>query len=211
MRARSLAILLAVLVACGGSRGAAVGNQPGADDASDPTTTIEQLAAASTASDGRALAAVAHPAHGLTLWFAPGAGYAIFAHAPPGSTKSPRELAAGAEDPSGYWQEHYWEHVRRAIADGLTKLDRDPADPYADVYGTCADEVDPSTFRAYLVSGRDDRLLHEADLAGDGTADEATLLRDLTVFHAWGFSAYLARHEGGWRVVHVVVTDPCSA
>jgi hypothetical protein len=209
----SIAIVLG-LAACGGGKGGpAVTNQPGAGKSDDPVAALEALARAIDADDGKALAALAHPTHGITLWFTPGAGYAVFARVEPTGAAPPSTIGTGGDDEDGrsYWKEHYWPSVKRHVAEGIAVLDREPADPNAEIYGTCDEDEEAPTVRAYLVSGRDDQLLHDADLSTDGNTDPATVIRDLTVFHHWAFSVYLARLDGQWRIVHVLIPEPCSA
>jgi hypothetical protein len=210
------ALLVFALIGCGDRRPAAgLGNTAPAEPGADPVTVLARLAQAIDADDGVALAALVHPARGVRLWFTPGAGYAVLATLAPGDTRPPsaRLAAARDQDPTGYWITSYWPSVRAGIRDGLPRLDRDPADPWAPIYGTCEEDGGPGPprYRAYLVGGVDDANLQAFDLAGAGEVDPAEVQRDLVRFHHWGLEAYLARHEGTWWLVHLVVVDVCSA
>lgn len=208
-RLACLALILA-LAACGGSRTATtVDNRGSSSAAADPVVALEALARAIETDDGVAFASLVDPG-GLTIWYTPGAGYAVFDTVAPGDTAKPSAHDGPDLEVAAYWREEYWRAAARAIRDGLTHLDRDPADPSAPIYGTCAEE-EVAELRAYLAGGRDDSGLRSMDLGGDGEVDPAAVRRDLTVFHTWGFAVYLARSAGGWRAVHLVMTDPCSA
>lgn len=211
MQLRALALALVVAAGCGGSPAPrAVGNQATAAAATEPEAVLAALADAIERDDGAALAALVDPVHGLTLWYTPGAGYAVFETIAVGDATAPsRRVHAGLDDTPEAWNEYAWTAVRTGITEGLTKLDRDPADPHAAIYGDCGDEDQP--VRAYLVHGRDDRALFASDLSGDGEVDEAAISTDLAVFNNWGFTAYLRHHDGRWYLRHLVVQDVCSA
>ena len=89
------------------------------------------------------------------------------------------------------------------------KLDRDPADPDAPIYGDCGNEEAP--VRAYLVHGQNDRDLRSMDLGDDGEVTDAEVIGDLAVFNHWGLRAYLRSTPSGWRLTHLTLQEVCSA
>jgi hypothetical protein len=206
-----LALLLALAAtACGGNQSAAtVDNRNTAASADDPVATLEALAKAVDADDGAAFAALVDPIHGLTLWHTPGAGYAVLDVVKPGDTAAPSTHVGDGTAPHG--AAHYWPGVTFGLGSALARLDRDPANPDDPIYGTCDDDGAPRAYRSYLATGRDDGDLRSMDLGGDGNVAPESVVRDLVQLRGWGFSAYLVRRDGGWRVLHLLVSEPCSA
>ena len=213
LRPLLLSLALATIAACGGKAGpSTIDNRPtpAAADA-DPVAALEALVRAIDADDGAALAALGDPPDGITLWYTPGAGYAVYDIVKPDDPTPPSKQIGNRDTvASEYWGSNYWPTIARSIRDGLGRLDRDPANPNDAIYGTCADE-EQQDLRAYLSRGNSDENLHSMDLGGDGEVPPERIRRELVRFHTWGFSAYLAERDGRWRIVHLVVTDPCSA
>src|SRR5262245_15299537 len=119
------------LAACGGKTGpASVDNRTTTAGADDPVVALEAFAKAIETDDGAAFAALVDPTDGLTLWFTPGAGYAIFETVKPGDTTPPSKHTGADPDREGvYNYRDYVAVAARAIRDGVTKLDREPANP----------------------------------------------------------------------------------
>lgn len=210
MRLTHLLYVLALALApagCGGSRA-----HPAADrgvTAAGPEAVLAAFADAIRRDDGAALAAVVDPDHGLTLWYTPGAGYAAFETIAASDVRPPSQhVRAGVEDSAAAWAEYDWKGVVRHLDDGLAKLDHDPADPMAPIYGDCGDMDAP--VRAYLRGGQSDRDLRAGDLGGDGEVADDEVVANLTELNMWGLRVYLRSTAGGWRVVHVVAYEPCS-
>lgn len=211
MHLRTLVCALGLaLTACGGTTARApIGNQAAATTA-DPEQVLAAFADALTKDDGAAVAALIDPDHGLRLWFTPGAGYAVYATIAPGDRAAPStRVRPEDEGAPESWSTYPWQAVAQHITEGLAKLDRDPADPRAPIYGDCGDEDAP--VRAYLVHGQSDRDLLSFDLGGSGEVADADVLTDLAVFELWGTRIYLRATPAGWRLVHVALQEVCSA
>ena len=211
MNVRALAVALAVsLAACGGKGSPTVVGNHASASASEPEAVVAAFAEALRRDDGAALAALVDPEHGLTLWYTPGAGYARFDTIAAGDTTAPsKHVHEGVEDSAERWASYPWKDVVRSITDGLAKLDRDPADPDAPIYGDCGNEEAP--VRAYLVHGQNDRDLRSMDLGDDGEVTDAEAIGDLAVFNHWGLRAYLRSTPSGWRLTHLTLQEVCSA
>ena len=198
------------LAACGGHAGTATPANHGGATATEPEAVLAAFADALVRDDGAAMAGLVDPDHGVTLWYTPGAGVAAFATIAASDTAAPSShTVPTSDDRPEQWGSYPWQDVATAITAGLAKLDRDPADRAAPIYGDCGDMEAP--VRAYLAHGLDDRWLHESDLGGDGEVDDAAVLTGLAEFNLWGTSVFLRQTAAGWRVVHVVVQDVCSA
>ncbi|MBK9035355.1 MAG: hypothetical protein IPL61_29555 [Myxococcales bacterium] len=212
MQLRALALALIAATACGGGHAPRAVSNESADPAAaaEPEAVLAALADAIAQDDGAALAALVDPDHGLTLWYTPGAGHAVFETITAGDVVAPsRRVHPGLDDTPEAWSQYAWSAVRASVTAGLAKLDRDPLDPRAAIYGDCGDMDQP--VRAYLIHDQDDRSLFAGDLSGDGEVDEAAISTDLAVFNNWGFTAYLRQHAGRWYLRHLVVQDVCSA
>lgn len=209
LRAAIVATTLA-LAACGGRAAATAPANHGVAAAAEPEAVLTAFADALVRDDGAAMAGLVDPDHGVTLWYTPGAGVAAFATIAATDTAAPSShTVPTSDDRPEVWGSYPWTNVAAAITEGLGKLDRDPADRAAPIYGDCGDMEAP--VRAYLAHGLDDRWLHESDLGGDGEVDDAAVLTGLAEFNLWGTSVFLRQTAAGWRVVHVVVQDVCSA
>ena len=217
MRRLLLASVLA-LAACGGARTPAPnhtiegGGGAAAADMNDPVVVLEALAVAAKTDEGAALDALVHPTLGMWLWDQPGATVSpsLQLKAAGGGTPTSRLAPSGMND---YWKENYWKHVAGGLDAGLTRLDREPADRYAPIYGDCgADDTTGGTdLRAWLVMKDefDDTyalILEDAQLQLDPRMTGA-----LVHYRSWGLDVWLAQDQGRLWVAHVMVWTPCDA
>lgn len=212
MLLRTLAFAIAVsLAACGGKGPPAdVGNHA-TTAPTEPEAVMAAFADALRRDDGVAVAALVDPEHGLTLWYTPGAGYAVFETIAAGDTGAPsKRVHPAVEDEPQVWSSYPWTDVAQDITAGLAVLDVDPTDRTAAVYGDCGDEEGLKPVRAYLAHGQDDRDLREMDMGGTGDVADADVLTGLVVFNKWGLRAYLRSTPAGWRLVHLASQEVCS-
>jgi hypothetical protein len=178
----------------------------------DPVVVLRALAAAAKDDDGAALAALVHPTHGAWLWDHPGATVSPSVHLEPGDATPPsRRLApSGMND---YWKERYWAHVTAGLGRGLDRLDREPAERFAPIYGDC-DEDDAtggSDPRAWLVMKDDFDAMYQP-LFEDAVYPFAPAISgQLVHFRSWGLDVWLAHADGRLWVAHVMVWTPCDA
>lgn len=182
------------------------------DPSGDPVAMLRALAKAAHDDDGAALDRLIHPALGLWLWDQPGAALSPFVqlHAGAGASAKPTSRIAGS-GLNDYWQQNYWPSVAAGLDAGLAALDRDPTDKNAAKYGDCgADDASAQDLRAWLALGEDlgylQQMAEDAQIKLDDRA-----ARGMTHFHAWGLDVYLARDQGRWWIVHVMVSTPCDA
>src|SRR5205085_1499384 len=113
---------------------------------------LRALAQAARDDDGAALDALVHPTYGLWLWDQPGATVSPSVQVKAGSAEAPTAhlAASGMND---YWKENYWKSVAGSLDHGLTRLDREPSDRNAPIYGDCGadDSTGGTDLRAWLV------------------------------------------------------------
>lgn len=211
-----LAVALA-LVACGGSPRPAPpiesrGGEAGAT-LSDPVEVLRALADAAKTDDGPALDALVHPTHGMWLWDQPGAAVSPSLHVTAGSAGAPTQWLA-ASGMNDYWKEQYWAHVAGGLARGLERLDREPADRFAPIYGDCGadDATGGADLRAWLVAK--DSFESYVQLLVDTELEKQmapALVQPMTHYRSWGLDVWLLQAEGRLWVAHVMVWTPCDA
>lgn len=211
-------VLVVVLVgALAGCAGPATPRAPiderggAAEQALDaPEAVLRALAAAIHADDGAALDRLIHPAHGLWLWIQPGAYVSPTLRVTAGGAVPP-SARIGGDDMIEYWREHFWTEVARGLDAGLPRLDHDPGDHAAGVYGDCGEEVPAAELRAYLAT-REDLGTTRREIAADAMVTLAPVVTDQLVhFRRWGLDVWMARDRGRLWVVHVMVWTPCDA
>jgi hypothetical protein len=213
-----LASVLAVAACGGGAKPATPPIEGRGDDVpaaaamTDPVAVLGALATAARTDDGNALDALIHPELGLWLWDHPGATVSPSLLVKAGGGASPTSRLA----PSGmneYWQENYWRHVAGGLDRGLTRLDREPAERFAAIYGSCDqdDATGGTDLRAWLMS-KDDFDNHYAQLLEEnGPAMDPKVTGELVHFRSWGLDVWLAEDAGRLWVAHVMVWTPCDA
>ncbi|HUQ04302.1 MAG TPA: hypothetical protein VM261_17505 [Kofleriaceae bacterium] len=216
MRRLFLATALAAAACGGGAKPATApiagrGGEP-APSMTDPIAVLSALATAARTDDGAALDALVHPELGLWLWDQPGATVSPTLLVKAGGGASPTSRLA----PSGmneYWKESYWAHVAGGLDRGLTRLDREPADRFAPIYGDCgADDATGGTdLHAWLVV-KDEFDDYYAQLLEDAALQlDNRVTGQLVHFRSWGLDVWLAEDQGRLWVAHVMVWTPCDA
>jgi hypothetical protein len=208
-------LMICALAACGGApKPATIESRGGEPSAAmnDPEEVLRALAQAARDDDGPALDALVHPTYGMWLWDQPGATVSPSVEVKAGSAEAPTAhlAASGMND---YWKENYWKHVAGGLDGGLTRLDREPADRYAPIYGDCGadDSTGGTDLRAWLVEKDrfDDTYRMLLDDAQLKLAPAMT--QDLVHYRSWGLDVWLARADGRLWVAHVMVWTPCDA
>lgn len=176
----------------------------------DPVVVLRALARAARDDDGAALDALVHPVHGMWLWDQPGATVSPSVHVKAGAGEPPtaRLRASGM---NAYWQESYWRHVAGGIDGALERLDRDPADRFAPIYGSCDTDETPPDLRAWLVAA-DSFRRHYAPILADAAPGVApALMNDMAHYRSWGLDVWILEDDGRLWVAHVMVWTPCDA
>lgn len=209
-----LALALA-LAACGSTPKPAPIQSRGGEPSpamTDPVVVLRALAQAANTDDGAALDALVHPAHGMWLWDHPGAAVHPTVHVTTGTGEPPSRRFASSLM-SSQWKEHYWPSVAIGL-EALDRMDREPADRFAPIYGDCgAEDASGANLRAWLVE-RDDFESLYGPLLVDTPADAAiapALRQPMTHYRSWGLDVWLAHDQSRLWVAHVMVWTPCSA
>jgi hypothetical protein len=218
MRRLLLASVLAVAACGSGAKPATAPIEGRGDDVpaaaamTDPVAVLGALATAARTDDGKALDALVHPELGLWLWDHPGATVSpsLLVKAGGGASPTSRLAPSGMND---YWQEHYWRHVAVGLDGGLTRLDREPADRFAPIYGDCGadDSTGGTDLRAWLLM-EDDIDQHYAPLLEDSELQlDKRVTGELIHYRSWGLDVWLAQDQGRLWLAHVMVWTPCDA
>lgn len=207
------ALVAAAMTACGGTdKPATIGAKGGgADTTGEPESVLRALAAAARTDDGKALDALVHPTYGLVLWDQPGAFLSprLTVRAGRGQAPSAWLADSGLND---YWLEQYWPQVAEGIDQGLAKLDRDPADRLAAVYGDCGeDDSGGPDLRAWLLASDSFDEALRSSLEDASLELDPKVQADLVHFRRWGLQVWLVRDQGRLWVAHVMVSTPCDA
>jgi hypothetical protein len=211
--------LVCVLAACGGSTKQVPIESRGGDESpspsaamNDPEAVLRALAQAARDDDGAALDALVHPTYGLWLWDQPGATVSPSVQVKAGSAEAPTAhlAASGMND---YWKENYWKAVAGSLDDGLTRLDRDPADRNAPIYGDCGadDSTGGTNLRAWLVENDDFRAQYGMLFEDEPMPFAAGITGSMVHYHDWGLDIWLVEDQGRLWVAHVMVWTPCDA
>lgn len=213
MRRLLLACTLA-LGACGGSTTKPPIESRGGEPApamTDPVVVLRALATAAKNDDGAGLDALVHPTHGMWLWDQPGATVSPTLHVTAGSGEAPttRVAASGMNE---YWKESYWSAVAAGL-DALDRMDREPADRFAPVYGDCGEENPAHDLRAWLVTNDDFETMYGPILVDTVYETEIAraLRQPMTHYRVWGLDVWLFEADARLWVAHVMVWTPCDA
>lgn len=211
---RLLHALVVVAVGCGGATKRAPIESRGGDGAAahamtDPVVVLRALAAAAENDDGAALDALVHPTYGMWLWDQPGAYVSPTLHVIAGGGEAPTTRLA-ASDMNDYWKENFWSSVAGGL-DALDRMDRDPADRYAPIYGDCGEEDQPHDLRAWLASRDSFHEHYDPILQDTNHAIAPALMADGAHYRVWGLDVWLVEDHGRLWVAHVMVWTPCDA
>ena len=165
----------------------------------DPAQVLRALVAAVSADDGAGFDALVHPVHGAWLWTNPSGRFFPKVALKRGDTRPPSQRIPGGLT------------LIRFGLEGVDRIDVDPSDPDAAIYGNCSEE-EPGYrihLRAWLRVG--EPLGYHADALEDaGVSLDPVLTEGLAHYHFWGLDVFLAHDRGRWWVAHLMPRTMCD-